>query len=145
MEALVAIGLAGNVLTFIDFGLKIAKVTKEIHDSDAGATSSDSTSIVQTSRLKHFASAIQSNRQLVPFAQQDGTLSTIADECLAIATELEQALASVSSDQHRSKRAATKAAFRGLIGSKRSRIEGLEKQLDRCRQQLLLEIVVLDR
>jgi hypothetical protein len=38
MDPLTAIGLAGNILAFIDFGTKLAKAAYEVYESKDGAT-----------------------------------------------------------------------------------------------------------
>lgn len=41
MEALAAIGLASNVVGFIELGFKVVEKAKDIHQSDVGSTEED--------------------------------------------------------------------------------------------------------
>jgi len=96
MEAIIALGVAGNVIQFLDFGQKLISTTLEIYTAGSGATFSNKES---ETLLKDFIESIDTvsenllqydtrlGEKLSQATAQNG-LQDIIDDCRNLAAEL---------------------------------------------------------
>ena len=87
LEALAAVGLAGNIIQFIDFSCNLLAEAHEIHGSRTGSSDKNLELETVAARLKHLAANLSSStpNQGLVVGQQ---LRNLADEATAITDEL---------------------------------------------------------
>jgi hypothetical protein len=140
MEGLTALGLASNIVQFIDFSSKIIKGAKEIYDSGTGT-------VPATEGLEDVAKEMQSlSLRLDPPStghqnEDERAFRRLAAECRILCTQLLDLIDSVKPSDPKSKRQSIIAAIRGTW-SEKERTE-LERRLDSCRNQLELQLTFL--
>jgi hypothetical protein len=138
MEALAAVGLAGNIVQFIDFTCKLFDQAASIYHSRAGTATGARSLEVVTEDLQALTTtltkAVHHNG-----AQNDQTaLYKLAKECEKVATELLSTLHGLQAKRPGSKWSSFRAAL--ATTWKQSSIDAMERQLDSCRTQLILHL-----
>ena len=143
MDPFTAIGLAGNIITFLDYGYKLVRKAKEIHASASGASADNENITLLTKSFQDVASSLQSTRPASSMTNDEIALNTLALECHSLTTELLELLERLKSKNPKSKRDSIRAVFRGV--RKKEQKTELEQKLDRCKQQLNLQVTSLTR
>ncbi|KAF5578494.1 uncharacterized protein FSUBG_13787 [Fusarium subglutinans] len=124
MDPFTAIGLAGNILTFIDIGFRLVNQTKGIYDSKSNSTAENDSLSVMTTRFT-------------------ATMKELVTECSSISDELQNLLSELKAKKPNSVRSSMKAALRDW--SKKKEKEDLHKRLESSRQQLDLLLSTMTR
>jgi hypothetical protein len=142
MECLAAVGLAGNIVSFIDFSCKLFSQATAIHHSTSGASqdTQDLENVAQT--LQNHCVALSSVNHNVSSHDQPA-LRKLAKECKATATELLSALQSVKAKNPNSKWSSFRAAL--AKSWKEPRIGAMVKNLDSYREQMMFQLQVMQR
>ncbi|KAI1106947.1 hypothetical protein F4804DRAFT_299643 [Jackrogersella minutella] len=143
MDPFSAIGLAGNVITFIDFGYKLLSTAKAIYTSTSGTSSLNEELESAARQLQGVVSGLITPSLLGSTTEGESVLYQLATECSSISSDLIQLVADLKTKSLKSKRASLRAAFRDL--TKKDERDGLQLKLDRCRDQLTLQITMLMR
>ncbi|KAI0403772.1 hypothetical protein F4802DRAFT_607882 [Xylaria palmicola] len=136
MEALAAVGLAANVLQFVDFTQSLITGTIELHSSLKSARAEHLVLEDITQQLKQFA-----QRLLVPEAYEEENLSeddlalkNLATQCIKISNELLSALHGL---KVKSGSNILESFYRSLKGEwKKDEIKYLQLKLDRINQHI---------
>ncbi|KAL2060353.1 hypothetical protein VTL71DRAFT_9748 [Oculimacula yallundae] len=143
MEGLAAFGIVVNVIQLVDFTSKLVAGGHEIYKSADGQLVEHSEIQKITVRLSTASkkvaddlSSLKSKRSLTSSEQE---LVQLGHECVEIATELHDALEKLKVGGKVGKRQSFRQAL--LTVWHKDKIEGLEKRLDRFRQQLVTEIL----
>lgn len=139
MEPLTAIGLASNILSFIDFGAKVIACAKEIHGSVAGVTDEALTSEAVATGMREFASKLQLSSS-AHSADDKEPLCRLARECEGIANRIIDLLNKTKSKTPNSKsvRWTIVATFNATrYAGERQK---LEERLAKCREQLAIHL-----
>ena len=126
MDPLTAIGLASNIVSFVDFAVNLISAAKEIHHSVSGATKSDQTLDRATRHLKaHYRKLVEDTE-----ASHDPALDDILDlgEREEVAKELMETLTSITAKDPSSKRQSAKLAIKRYWKAKS--INELKERLD---------------
>ena len=144
MDPFTAIGLAGNIITFLDFGYNVLSKAKNIRRSASGASSANASLKSMTQRLHDVASALQGSGAGAVMSSQEQSLAQLATECHELSADLLKILETLRAKDP-SKRSAFKAALRETVGQRKYEAKELETRLDRCRQQLTIELTSLTR
>jgi hypothetical protein len=140
MDPLTAVGLAGNIITFVDLSTKVLSRAKELYNSASGSTSENDELESLTKSLKDLADR---TRRQAPNNSQHGRLNitsesvldNLSQQCIQVADELLDMLDSVK----------VKGDGRGLKSAiqavktawKQDDIDGLQRRLDRISKQLM--------
>src|ERR1700733_9943070 len=98
IETLAAIGLAGNIVQFVDFSCKTYYSAKEIYNSASGASQKTQNLLLITRDLKAICERLQghgSGRSTLP----SDSLSGLAFECQKAGMELLTALESLTNQK----------------------------------------------
>ncbi|KAL4882066.1 hypothetical protein BJY04DRAFT_217758 [Aspergillus karnatakaensis] len=134
MDPLTAIGLLGNIVTFIDFGLNVVSKAQEIHKATSGATAENES---LTSMLLQFDTVVTEihKRQSLISGGQDNLIK-LAKECMSVSDELRSLLEALKTRKSGSRMSSMRAAYRDW--RKKDEKRSLEEKLNRCRQELLL-------
>lgn len=136
MEALVAVGLATNIITFVDFAATLVKGAKEI--SLSGSLSGLDQVQGETAHLKRMIEPLKIDPDLPK------ELANLAQECIRLADETTATLAEIYAYGPRPSRLSSfKVAFRAM--RKKGKLESLQKHLDSCRSLILTQITILVR
>lgn len=148
LEPFSAIGLAGNICQFLDFGGKILSQGREIYQSVDGSAPRNVELIVVYSDLSSLASRLgQPTNQAtsVPANTGDEQLRLIAQSCYALAKELLSALEKLKVDPNQSHRRwkSVRQAIKSVW--KEDQIQDTERRLGTFRQQLLLRLLSILR
>src|SRR4051794_32273960 len=111
MEPLSAIGLAGNIIQFVDFGAKVVSIAAEIHKSSTGSLREHEELDLVVKDLEQQCSTLNSALR----ASGDPLMGQLLASCKTIATELAVILGQVKQPQNRRGIAATvRGSFRVL-------------------------------
>ena len=147
MEALVAVGLAGNIVQFIDFTYKLLHGTASLYHSRSEASPDTEDLEAVTKGLQQICldlTANKNNNQLgKATSQQQTTLQNLATNCEALAGELLSALEALKAKDPSSKWSCFKAAL--ATTWKESRVRTMQKKLDSYRDLLFAQFGQMDR
>ncbi|RBQ64693.1 hypothetical protein FVER14953_13750 [Fusarium verticillioides] len=141
MDPFTAIGLAGNILTFIDIGLKFVSQTKGIYDSQSNSTAENDNLSIMATRFTSAMSEMQGKLPNGNLSKDEIALKALVEECSNISGELQNLLAELKAKKPKSKRSSMKAAFRDW--RKKPEKEDLYNRLESSRQQLDLLLTTM--
>ncbi|KAI0902000.1 hypothetical protein F4806DRAFT_22321 [Annulohypoxylon nitens] len=142
MDPFSAIGLAGNIISFLDFGYKVLSKSKDIYKSTTGTTALNNELLLETRQLQGVTEGLQMPG-LVGLSDQELELKQLAAECSTVSSDLARLINDLKARNPDSKRESLRAAFRDW--KKKDKKDDLRLRLDRCRNQLNLQIVTLMR
>ncbi|KAI1373796.1 hypothetical protein F4677DRAFT_189452 [Hypoxylon crocopeplum] len=143
MDPFTAIGLAGNILTFVDFGIKLVSEAKNIHTSVSGTSAYNDNLSSKTQQLQQLTANLKAARTASSLSTQQASFLQVAAECEGVSADLTALLEKLKARDPKSRREAFKAAIRDR--RKKDKKTDLELKLERCRQQLNLELLSLTR
>jgi hypothetical protein len=137
MDPFTAIGLAANILQFVDFAWKLVTETREIAISTNGST--ENTRLL-TSIIVDFES---SNAVIESITTNDKDLKDIIEQCRVVSSQLVKVLDGLKVGPHQSRWASFTVALKGVW--KKKDIEGLFESLSKLRQRVLehLDLITL--
>jgi hypothetical protein len=138
-EALAALSLAGNIVQFVDISCNLFFTAKEIHSSVTGASQQNQALFQTTRNLKAVCDSLAD--ATTPSKRADSPLTGLAFNCQETGRELIEILESIVAEKPQSKRSAFRAAVSGVWSQ--GKIEGMARQLDRYRTQLILDLELL--
>ncbi|KAI2465934.1 hypothetical protein F4781DRAFT_424459 [Annulohypoxylon bovei var. microspora] len=141
MDLFSAIGLAGNVITFLDFGYKLLSKSKAIYMSTSGTSALNNELALETQRLQAVTAGLQTSSLIGSISDQELALKQLATDCSSISSDLTQLLDNLKTRKPKSIRESIRTAFRDL--KKKYEKDRLQSKLDRCRDQLNLQITTL--
>ncbi|KAK7959131.1 uncharacterized protein PG986_003985 [Apiospora aurea] len=139
MEALEAIGLASNLLQFIELGFKLAEKARDIHQSSFGSTEEDASHLRITTSLEASFGRLTTSTSKSHNAQEVAIHGT-ASECADVARQLSQLLEKTRVKGPRTKTKVFKATIRSTwkTREKQDLITRLDHALNGLNTQLLL-------
>ncbi|KAI0382798.1 hypothetical protein F5Y04DRAFT_270296 [Hypomontagnella monticulosa] len=142
MDPFSAIGLAGNIVTFLDLGYKLLSESKTIYKSASGTSERNDELALVARQLRDFASSLRESSR-GSTKDQEVALHKLASECSSTSLDLLRLLDSLKARNPKSVRGSLIAAFRDW--RKKDEKEGLRLKLDCHRDQLNLQIAALTR
>ena len=142
MDALAAIGLVGNIVAFIDFGVKVVGAVKEIQSSTSGSTKKNEELDSLGERIKEQAANIAQKKSMAPVDAFEIGLMERATECIQLSTELQDLVQKMKSANPGSKRESIKAIYRTY--RKKDMRDILEQKLRDCKDQLQLQLTAVE-
>ncbi|KAK2606812.1 hypothetical protein N8I77_005538 [Diaporthe amygdali] len=142
MDPLTAIGLASNIISFIDFSVRLLKGFQEIHDSQHGALEENKSRETITREMQHMSAGLLLFRASDK-VEEDSGLRILAEECHGLSIELILLLEKVKSKNPGSKAQNLLSALRNKVYD--SERASLEARLNECRGQLHLQLSHLTR
>ncbi|KAI0882564.1 uncharacterized protein GGS22DRAFT_169759 [Annulohypoxylon maeteangense] len=143
MDPFTAIGLAGNIISFLDFGYKLISATKDIHASASGSSVYNDDLSLTVQQLQQLVANLKLTKPPGSFSEQELSLLRVSSDCEHVSVELASLLDKLKAQNSKSMRGAFRAAMRNWR-NKDEKAE-LVSKLDRCRQQLNLELTSLSR
>ncbi|CZR68365.1 uncharacterized protein PAC_18264 [Phialocephala subalpina] len=137
MDPLTAIGLASNILSFLDFSVKVFSGAIDIYDSPSGLTEENRSSEAIVAQMKHFASKLQppDDAQLTG---DEKALCKLACECDDLSTRIIALIEKARPKDRKSKSASILAGLKSKWHEAERR--KLEERLGHCRAQLALQL-----
>ncbi|KAH9907267.1 hypothetical protein F4778DRAFT_529305 [Xylariomycetidae sp. FL2044] len=143
MDPLSAIGLVGNIITFLDFSHKVASTVKALYASSSGNTAHNEDLGSLALQLQSVSSNVH---KAIPLgASSDGELALlkVVAECDSISSDLLNLLGEIKAKKPNSKRESLRAVFRDWRSKDRK--DELEVKMQSCRELLNLQIAILAR
>lgn len=141
MDPFSAIGLAGNIVGFLDFGFKLLSKAREIQASASGTAAANENLVYLT---QHFQRVTESLQKVSGAMTGDElAIQELAAECDGVAIELMELVDSLRARTSKSKRESLRAAFREW--RKGDQKDELQLRLEHCRSQLNLQLTSLMR
>ncbi|KAI1262821.1 hypothetical protein F5Y18DRAFT_144978 [Xylariaceae sp. FL1019] len=144
MEALAAIGLAGNIITFLDFGYQVLAAANDIHGSATGQVKSDDDLAFVTREMRDLSLSLSESRAPLSYnSDSEASLRRLATQCLRWSDDLLSLLEDSRAANPRSRRSTLKAAWSSARNKKRK--AQLEKSLATCQEQIGIRLTELNR
>ena len=130
MDPVAALGLAGNIVQFVDFSCKVLQDTKSLYKSTTGASAENDVLEVICRDLIHLDNALT-----VPSAPEaiPDSMRSLASMCREVAGELLGILDKIRVHEPRQKWKSFVQALRSVW--KREQIEDLLKRMERLRNE----------
>jgi hypothetical protein len=139
LDPLTAIGLAGNLVQFVDFSSKIVSKAKEIYNSAEGCLPEHNDAVTITKCLQTLNSKLQ-GRIRTPTTANEQVLQELWVGCEEVAQELLGVLEIPKLEGNKSK---WKSVGRALKDVRRGhKIERISKRLVHLRERLILTLLV---
>jgi len=143
MDPLTALGLASNIIQFVDFASKLFSTTKKLYASKAGAGSEHLELESLAQHIKKLAEGAKpyNSPGSKSGPDEENTLVELGNQCVSISRELLGVLNSLKlkGDQHRSWESFIQAV---KTEWKKDDIESLQRRLDRMSNQLNARILL---
>jgi hypothetical protein len=144
MDALTAIGLAGNIVQFVDFSCKLFVQSRELHNSSSGISKSGADLILITKSLhEHCQVLARANQTLLTYRPEHAPMYRLAANCQQAEAELLSAVHSITSRGDRSRWNSFCSALE--MTWKKEKILDMERRLDQYRSELILQLEILLR
>ncbi|KAH7308643.1 hypothetical protein B0I35DRAFT_99228 [Stachybotrys elegans] len=145
MEAFAALGLASNIVQFIDFSCKLFSTAQEIHSSASGSSTRIADASTIASTLNNLSKRLLERPALIGSAGSSGdrnpSLDILANTCRDIALELMALLDQIRAQEPHSKWESFKAALRTI--RHKDQIDELERRLEDYRRQILTTLEIM--
>lgn len=139
LEALSAIGLAGNIVQFVHFTWELISKSQEIYHSTSGLSAEHLELKVVSQSLQRLAT------QLEVYHGQKSSLGILAKQCKDVANELLSAIQKLQGDDPRGHPEKSKKwkSFRHALKCvwKMDHIVKLQSRLERLRNEIMLQLV----
>ncbi len=134
-EAVAGIGLAANVLQFLDFGSRFISLAWRIYTTGTNNVINGPSLQVLTKNLQDVLAGLHNQAP----GDQIG-MAQLGEECSRVARQLLESLNSLVIPEKGRKRDAIMVAFKTMW--KRDQIKTLQQELDGFRQQLSLQLLI---
>ncbi|OTA91944.1 hypothetical protein M434DRAFT_32216 [Hypoxylon sp. CO27-5] len=141
METLVALGLAANVVQFVDFAAKLISISNELRNNAASSENRDHQ--VLTTHLETLAQSISDSAKAISQAsttasREEQALQPVADKCCELAKSLLIKLdaCSIQPNQGNNRNKRIKTAFKAIWNKKE--IEDISNRLEHFKNELIL-------
>jgi ABC-type Fe3+/spermidine/putrescine transport system ATPase subunit len=142
MDPLVAAGLVGNIITFVDFSAKVLSRARQLYESANGAIEENDELESLTKNLREFADRIQRDLTQIPQKghfraglNRETVLNNLSQQCIQVADELLESLDSIKvKGDGRTRKSAVQAV---KTVWKQDHIDSLQRRLDRISKQLM--------
>ena len=140
-EALAALGLAANIVQFIDFGGRILSEGYRLHKSKVSPSKNEELESIALD-LKKLHNELQSPESEISQAPtpNDIQLQRLAEQCRDVCLELLAALEKMKSVDPSGKWRSFRVALTTVWGE--SKIKSLQGRLDESRQELIVRILM---
>lgn len=145
MDPLTAIGLAGNILGFLDFAGKLLSSTREIYGSATGDTEGDKSLGSVARHVRDLAAGLEASCSAAQGGGGGGggdpdarALKDLAGECSDLAEDLVEMLESFQAREKKSKREAFRAVWNRMMKAEEKK--ELEHRLFQCSAALHLRL-----
>jgi len=132
-----ALGVAGNIIQFLDFGLKLTSKAHEIYKSTNGALSEHNDMEVLVEGLAKLTTKLEESCWMTTGNDE---LEDICRRCTLAADELLGALKNMKLEGNKNKAKSVQAALKAIW--KKSRVDEMKKRLEGFRDEMQLHVLV---
>ncbi|KAH9241470.1 hypothetical protein K456DRAFT_46501, partial [Colletotrichum gloeosporioides 23] len=139
MEPLAALGLASNVLQFVEFSSNIVRDASKVYHSASGLPAELEDVAIITGSLESYMGRLSPPALLPSAPPDDKALATLVSNCQKTCGELNQLVERMEGKNPGSRKDSFRVAWKSLRG--KGKLEELEKRLDRYRSQILSQLV----
>ena len=139
MDPITALGLASNILTFVDFATKIITGTYEVYKSATGTTDENAHIDTIIGDLREAADGLDSD--LVGRTKHERALQELASKCEKLSNELLRLLEKLIVSGNHSRWKSLKVKVKSM--RKEKEVAGMEKRLGEYRSQILLRLTLM--
>lgn len=143
MEALAAIGVASNLLQFVDLGYKVMSTAKEMYGTGKEASRANKDIEFITQDLQSLSIRLSKHVPKSTMTEDGRSLLKLTEECQKWSDEMLSLLTYLKNENPNSKIGAMKAAVRNY--RKKGEKERLIQGLNSCRDQLNLQLTSMSR
>jgi hypothetical protein len=143
MEVFAAISLAGNIIEFVDYGLKLCSWAYKVHSTATGFTDPDERLMLVTLELKALAERLDSCAAISRVKPEAKAVRDLAIKCADLAQELVELLEEFQAKNPKSKRESFKIAWKKVF--KEDEQKQLEQRLANFSSELNLHLTQLSR
>lgn len=143
MDPLTAIGLAGNIINFIEFSFKVIAGGHSIANSVSGMTPENASLDVILDDLKAVTKGLLIEIPDLAGSDNEKELARLATSCYHLSKELSEILAPLRLSEGRSKWQGMKVKWRSL--RKEKEIESIERRLNDFQSQILVRLHLMLR
>lgn len=138
MEAVAAVGLAGNIVQFVEFGCKLLSTSNQIRTSRQGLADDYTTIQIITTDLRELCTALTTSITQSSLVTQDRHIAPLGAQCLQIAEQLLSAVARLKPKKGNSRWNCFRAALKTVW--KHDEIDRMMLQLNGLRMELMLRM-----
>lgn len=138
MDPFAAIGLASAIITFIDFGSKIVRISKEIHGSASGTSNANADLESLTKSMGELAMDLKPSKNPSDLSISEKGLLEVCHECEGLSADLLKVLDHIKSKTPGTKRSSMLTAFRHLKNKKN--MEELGLKLEKCKAMFQIQL-----
>jgi len=143
MDPFAAMGVAGNIVAFVDFGSKLLNMARNIHGSVSGTTPQNEQLSFLVERMQALSVELQPDKDPSKMTAGEHRLSELAAMCRQLSDDLLKLVSRIRSTKQGSKLHALRAALRNTFMHDEK--EELERRLNHCREQLHLQLTQMAR
>jgi hypothetical protein len=140
MDPLAAIGLANNIVAFVEFASKIITGAHEVYSSATGTTSNNADMALVIGDVRAMTRRLH---VVKPVTDDDIALQDLVVKCQELSTDLISTLSRLQTKDPKSKTASMRVAWRAMRS--KDKVESLEKRIERYRAQILDRILIMMR
>ncbi|KAG8529688.1 uncharacterized protein KY384_005169 [Bacidia gigantensis] len=143
-EALVGVGLAANVVQFLDIGMRFVSTARDIYSYGQGMTGELPDLRLSTEILRETLEHLHASETNVgPMSEGEVGLSKLATQCQRLAIELLGGLQDMTSLENCGRRDALRAAVKMMWNE--DKIKSLVSRLDSLKQALIVQLLTVIR
>jgi len=142
MDPMTALGLASNIVQFVDFSTKLVNAAIDIHHSVSGATK-DNQSLEDIVREMEMLSVRLDPPTTCPQTDDERALCRLSADCRTLSRQILALLEKIKPKDPNSKRQSAWAAVKAKWNEKEKK--ELQQRLEGCRSQLELQLSFLTR
>jgi hypothetical protein len=143
MDPFTALGLASNIVQFIDFSAKLIDQACAIHSSLTGATAEDEQLEFVISEMQNLSVQLTSSKPSYQQSEDEKAVVRLATQCGILSDAILQLLKRIKARNPKSKRSSAVAALKSAW--KDNEKMELKQRLDSCRSQLQVQLTFLMR
>lgn len=141
MDPLTALGIASNIIQFIEFTARFISNATEIYHSSSGTTGELQDVSLSTNDLQSLIIRLGTPALPKSAPADDETLAALANNCRKTCAELQDLVQQVKSKVPSSKIESLRATCRAL--GKKAKLEAIEKKLEGYRSQILSHVLIM--
>ena len=142
-----ALGLASNIVQFVDFSSKLISESRELYRSVSGITIENGEVKEATEELQRLCDRLAGLRMTssttTGLPKDEECLKILAISCKETSHELLSALRDITAQEPRKKWQTFRVALKSVL--RKDQIQELEKKLDSYRSQLALQLMSMSR
>ena len=143
LDPFTALGLAGNVVQFVDFGSKLVSEARDIYRSTSGNSTRNAQLLNSAGSFRRLSDHLAESTK-APFPSQDqDDLTQFAESCRKTVDELIRILEGLTVNSPNRKWRSIQQASRAAL--KRGKIDELATRMDRLRSEMCVRLMTMFR